>query len=107
GSDAGLALALTGEPPEDSGRFGKVAPEIANPPRSPTGFLGRAGRGVAFGERGVGGIGGVEVADLLLDAPHGVQRFRRLAAVGEAPGEVPEELERGGVVVGVPAPVRG
>src|SRR5262249_46597480 len=105
GRHPGLALAVAGETREDPGRLGVVPAEVADPAGAPACFLGRAGGRIALGEGRVGGVGVVVGADFLLDAAHGVERLRGLAAAGEPACQVAEELERGSVVVGVPAPV--
>src|SRR5262249_48980757 len=107
GRDARLALALAREAAEDLCRGRIVAREVADPPRTPARLAGNARGGIPLGERGIGSVGAVVRAALLLDAAHGVERLGGLAAVGEAPGQVAEQPEGGGIVVGVPPPVGG
>jgi len=107
GGDPRRAAAPAGELGEGLGSLRHLAAEVADPGRPPARLGGQLGARVVRGQTRVVRPGLLPAPGLLRDAPHGVERLRRLRALREAAQQVAVELERGGVVVRVPAPARG
>src|SRR5437763_6825519 len=92
------------DPSEPVGRCREVSREVANPARTPS-CLGREwGAWKPVGEAAVGGEGIPIPPGLLVDTPARVERLGGLRARREAAGHLPEQLEGGLVVIGIPAP---